>query len=127
MTDPMDPILDDMFASARAARPQPDADLMARILGDAADLVPTTQPVSRPSLSFWDRLRAIIEDSVPGGFAGIASLTTCALGGILIGYAGLGDLPLLAGVELLEGQSVVTFDSGLLNEDIGYLSTEDGA
>lgn len=129
MTDPtsLDPMLDDMFAAARTARPEPDAALMARILGDAAELtpIPAPPPVLRPSL--WSRIREIIADQVPGGMPGIASLTTCALGGILIGYAGLGDLPLMAGTELLAGQSVRTYDVGDIGDDVSYLLTEDGA
>jgi len=124
---PMEPVLDDLFMAARAARPVPDADLMARILGDAADLTAVTTPAPTPRASMWHRLRRGIADLVPGGMPGVASLTTCALGGVLIGYAGLGDLPLLAGLELIQGQGVVTLDSGVFDEDIYYLSTEDGA
>ena len=124
---PTDPLLDSLFADARAARPQPDAALMARILGDAADLVPVSAPAPAPRPTPWSRMTAALDRLLPGGMAGAASLSTCALGGLLIGYAGLGDLPLMAGASLFGEPQAVVFDAGALGDEAAYLGLEDGA
>lgn len=121
-----DPTLDALFAEAREARPVPDADLMARILGDAAELAPqaaSPMPV-RARRGPLARLVDWLGEAIPGGAATAASLSTCALAGVLVGYTGLGDVPLMAGTDLFASGTAISYDGGLLGEELSYLSTE---
>lgn len=79
--------VDDLLAEAGRKGPQPSADLLARVLGDALDLQPAAagrvalaRPVAVPG--FWAGLWAQI-----GGGPGLAGLSTAALAGLWLGFA----------------------------------------
>ncbi|MGP3724126.1 dihydroorotate dehydrogenase [Cereibacter sphaeroides] len=75
--------LDDLFAEARREAPMPSADLMARILADAAAERPAPAPARsapRRRLSPW--LLALF-----GGGGVFAGLATATLAGVWIGMA----------------------------------------
>lgn len=75
--------LDDLFGQARAARPEPSADLMARILVDAEQHQPVAH-VRSPTVGrgFWQAALAMI-----GGGGALAGLSTATLAGLWIGFA----------------------------------------
>lgn len=114
--------LEDFFAAARAQRPEPDADLLARIAAEAeAAAAARARPApARPSgqsgrpgggLGGW--LAAI------GGWPAAAGLATATVAGLWIGYAqpDLGVMTLGAPTE------EATYDIGGLLP--GYVATDD--
>ncbi len=105
--------LEAFFAAGRAARPVPDNELMARILGDAADLALPPAPVHRRRSSAWQRITGMF-----GGVAGLATVAASAAVGLMIGYVGADDL------ALLTGTSDWSIDLGYAETDAGYLDLE---
>jgi hypothetical protein len=82
--------LDDLFAAARAAAPQPSATLLARIEADALRLLPGSDlPPARRPVPQRRSLRGLFADAVGaiGGLAGAAGLATATLAGLWIGLA----------------------------------------
>lgn len=77
--------LDDLFAQARALRhDQPSAQLMARVLQDAAAEQPRAaqhMQVIRPKLGFWSRLALAL-----GGKPAFAGMAFAAILGVSLGY-----------------------------------------
>lgn len=106
--------LDDFFSAARASRPAPGPDLMARILADAE----AASPAPRPGLRA--RLKAMLEPV--GGLAGVTGLAACALFGISLGYTGTGGVD-----TLLETVSLGSFDldSAVSVFDVGGLAFDE--
>lgn len=78
MNKPESDMLDDIFAAARAETPRvPDA-LLARVLADAARMVP--EPAPRQSL--WDALLDMI-----GGWPSVGGLAMAGVAGVWVGFA----------------------------------------
>ncbi len=80
--------LESFFAAARATAPQPEDDLVARVLADAEAAQPrNTHPVAKQSRARW--LPAL------GGWPALASLVTATVAGVSLGFAdpvAVGDL-----------------------------------
>jgi hypothetical protein len=78
--------LDDLFAAARAAAPQPSAALLARVEADALRMMPRppARPTARPR-----GLRGLLAEilSAVGGLGGAAGLASAMLAGLWIGIA----------------------------------------
>lgn len=80
-------MLDDLFAAARQAAPDPSDTLMARIVADAAREMPRPAPAT-PGVwaTLWDGL---------GGWIGAGGLAAATVAGLWIGIAppaGLADM-----------------------------------
>ena len=83
MTNPNDDMLDDIFAQARATDVTPSDDLMARVLGDAADVqAEIVAPVLVPQEGLWTRMLDTI-----GGWPAVSSLAAATVAGVWIGVA----------------------------------------
>ncbi len=99
MTDETE--LDDLFATARTARPRPSEDLMARVLADAyaAQPAPAPAPAARPAApparGFWAGLAEVF-----GGAGVLAGLGSTAVAGVWLGYADPAGLDWLTGTLL---------------------------
>ncbi len=122
MTD-RDPLLDDLFAEARADAPAMSTDFMARILADAERLQPKqvvmAQPVQQAQrgIGLWHRVAAAL-----GGAVAIFGLSSAAMAGLVIGYVqpesvlnladGLGFAVTSQSVDILPG-----FDSLLVAQE----------
>jgi hypothetical protein len=82
--------LDDLFAAARAAAPQPSAALLTRVEEDGLRLLPRSDlaPMHRPERP-RRALRGLFADMVGaiGGLGGAAGLATATLAGLWIGIA----------------------------------------
>lgn len=95
--------LNDLFAAAKAQSLQPPADLAARVLADADDvLVEMSRPVapSRHKPNLWTKLSAVL-----GGGGAMAGMVTATLAGFYIGFAQpktSGFVPLVLGGEIAE-------------------------
>lgn len=75
--------LEDFFAAARAARPQPTEALATRVLADAAATArPRPSPPRRRLLRGWESLTATF-----GGSGVVAGLCSAALAGLWVGLA----------------------------------------
>ena len=111
------------FAAAMARPPEPSADLMGRILADAEQIqdarVEAARP--RPRLStkkkngFWDLL---------GGWPSVASLTTAAAAGLLIGYYPTDSVDLMFSQVWSDDTTVWAgdaFDTALVTDDLSDL------
>ena len=81
MTDHNDDMLDDIFAQARSVTPTPSADLMARVLADAANAMPDQNMKVAPT----GRAKRILE--MLGGWTGVSGLVTATCAGVWIGVA----------------------------------------
>ncbi len=82
-----DAALDALFADAAAQKvPEPDDALMARIMADARDNLPSrpvaAAPVAAPARGFWSSLFGQI-----GGAPAAAGLVAVGVMGVMIGYA----------------------------------------
>lgn len=84
------------FEAARAARPQPSPDLMARVLSDAQAALRGTagpeasrraRPSRRRSRLSWLRTRGRQAIAALGGWGGLGGLSAAALSGLWIGFA----------------------------------------
>lgn len=98
-----DAFLGTYFADARAAAPGPDADLVARVLADAASAHPAAAHAPTP-IGLWARLAGMFNPV--GGFAGASVVAASALLGITIGYGGPDAVLTLPGIGDLAGGSV---------------------
>lgn len=106
-----EPDLDDLFAAARDADPTPSANLMTRILTDAAALQPRPavvatrlQPVDLPTTEGWfDRIAAVF-----GGGGALAGMSLAAVAGVFLGLAQ--PAPIVALTSMLADASVETVD-----------------
>lgn len=88
----------EMFlAAGRAARPDPSADLMARIVADALAEMPAPRPLSRPAPAAPPRrgVRARIA-ALTGGWGNLGGLVAATLVGVWIGFAAPGPLAALS-------------------------------
>lgn len=90
------------LAAARAVRPEPSADLMARILTDALAELPPPGGVTPSGAGFGARVRAIL-----GGWGSIGGLVTATLAGVWIGFAAPGPLAALT-TDLLSATATST-------------------
>ena len=80
MTDRDDDLLDDLFATARRARAEPGADLVARVLADAAA---QPGPVTlRETAGLWSRLLDAL-----GGWPALGGVAAAGGAGLWIGIA----------------------------------------
>jgi len=82
--------LDDLFAAARAAAPQPSDALLARVGADGLRLLPRPPAhTARPSTLRPRGLRGLLADMVlaVGGLGGAAGLASAMLAGLWIGFA----------------------------------------
>ena len=80
-----DLMLDAMFEAAKSHEPGPSADLLGRILADAAEQAPSPAdavPAAQPAPGILDQLGQMF-----GGWRGAAALTASAMLGLWIGYA----------------------------------------
>ncbi|MEO1539644.1 MAG: hypothetical protein AAFU59_04630 [Pseudomonadota bacterium] len=103
------------FDAARRARPEPSADLMSRILADAAAEAPIEHEAiaAQPKRSGgrW-RLRDLMRIGWQAG----ASAAACMVAGMWIGYAGPDFVPALSDATLgtaytFDGSEALTFDT----------------
>jgi hypothetical protein len=107
--DAPDPMLEQLFAEARAARPPVSDALMARVLADAAHAMPrATAPVVPRRVpvgqtGWFKRLTAFL-----GGRPAVAGLAVSALTGVWIGFAQPVALPLALPFD--SGVSVTTVE-----------------
>ncbi|MBC7154195.1 MAG: dihydroorotate dehydrogenase [Rhodobacteraceae bacterium] len=85
------------LAAGRAARPDPSADLMARIVADALAEMPAPRPLSRPAPAAPPRrgVRARIA-ALTGGWGNLGGLVAATLVGVWIGFAAPGPLAALS-------------------------------
>lgn len=90
---PADDVLEDFFAAARQAAPEPSVPLLNAILADAAEVAAETKAAAPPGLA--DRRRAAGMRSPRGGFLGIfggwraaAVLILCGAIGFTAGATG---------------------------------------
>lgn len=103
MTDdePSEEGLEALFAEARALRPVPSGDLMARLLADAERERPRPAPARAPAFGSWrDWIAALGGWPAMGGLAGVAVV------GIWIGAAPPAGLSSLLPTLWGEGVSV---------------------
>lgn len=106
-----EPDLDDLFAAARDADSAPSANLMTRILTDAAALQPRPavvatrlQPVDLPTTEGWfDRIAAVF-----GGGGALAGMSLATVAGVFLGLAQ--PAPIVALTLMLADASVETVD-----------------
>jgi hypothetical protein len=89
------------LAAGRAARPDPSADLMARIVADALAEMPAPRPLSRPAPAAPPRrgVRARIAARIAaltGGWGNLGGLVAATLVGVWIGFAAPGPLAALS-------------------------------
>jgi len=104
--------LDDLFALARRAAPEPSAALLARVLADgeaelAARAPAQPQPRGAPPGgiaigALWADLLAVV-----GGWRAVGGLATATLAGVWIGFSGAAGLS-VAATEFLTGSSAET-------------------
>ncbi|MFZ5710748.1 MAG: dihydroorotate dehydrogenase [Pseudomonadota bacterium] len=86
-------MLGELFASARSRAAAPSADLMARILADAAQAqprgaaAPSPEAAGRPAPhgGFWAELAFLV-----GGWPAVGGLVSAAMAGLWVGFSGLG-------------------------------------
>jgi len=114
MTDDPD-FLDDFFAAARKTRPEPGADLLARVQADALAMQPVAGARAAPARpGLWAQIVAAL-----GGWPAVAGLATATVAGVWIGVAqpaGLADSlsAVLYGSETLSVDPIGAFDLVLL-------------
>jgi hypothetical protein len=122
MTDDKD--LDLIFAAARAGRPVPTADLLARVLTDAYAAQPEPPAPGYPARNTrapQNRLRQAFASFVQGlgGKGALAGLGTAAIAGVWLGYSGTTGLDWLTSA-LLSGSlgdvEMIAADDLFLNE-----------
>ncbi len=132
MTDDKD--LDLIFAAARASRPVPTADLLARVLTDAYAAQPEPPALRNPAprnpaprnpvrnnRAPQNRLRQAFAAFVQGlgGKGALAGLGTAAIAGVWLGYSGTTGLDWLTSA-LLSGSlgdvEMIAADDLFLNE-----------
>lgn len=114
-----DAALNALFADARAARPALEDDFMARLVADADAALPSAPafaPTPAPRSTFFQFL---------GGWPTVASMASCAVAGVWIGFAQPETLNMVAGyssesetydlASLLPGYGT----SGFIEEDGG--------
>lgn len=78
--------LDDLFAAARADRPQPSDALMQRVLDDALALQPRPEPLAPPRAPApRPGLFARLSQAFGGGPA-LAGVFSAAVAGLVLGY-----------------------------------------
>lgn len=82
--------LEVFMAAARAARPDPSDDLMARIMTDAFAAMPAPGGVTHSGVGLGARVRAIF-----GGWGSMGGLVATTLAGVWIGFAAPGPLATL--------------------------------
>jgi hypothetical protein len=81
-----DQMVDDFFAAARVAAPEPSAALLARVLEDAQAVQAAARPpVPRPAKS--EGFLAQV-----GGWFGLGGMAAATLAGVWVGFAGVGGL-----------------------------------
>lgn len=98
--------LDGLFAAARATAPTPSADLMGRVLADAAAVMEEfSAPMRNSARSAPTGLAARILDALGGGPA-LAGLVAAAVAGVAIGA--------------VSPETVWTLSGGALGGEIGY-------
>lgn len=94
------PDLDDMFALAQRNGGLPSADLMARVLADAEDVLrvkaaPDPSAVEVVRVGRWSLLMQAL-----GGWGGVGGLLTASFAGLWLGLAGVGgDIGLWSGTN----------------------------
>ena len=106
-------MLDELFAAAQSRAAAPSADLMARILADAAQAqprgaaAPSPEAAGRPAPQggFWAELAFLV-----GGWPAVGGLVSAVMAGLWVGFSGLGgaaDLTaVLSGAGLAGGGNV---------------------
>ena len=94
--DDMD-MLEDVFAAARRAPPEPGADLLARIEADALRLQAGAAGPSPRRLTALAGWRAALAEAV-GGWPALTGLAAAALAGVWIGISAPAGLAGLAGM-----------------------------
>ncbi len=111
--------LDRLLAVARAAGPQPGADLIARILTDAA----TAQPIAprRAPLAAPRRTRLAWLASVFGGGGALAGISLAMVAGVFVGVVQPAPVAALASVFIVDATmdsvDLLPLDSALWGED----------
>ena len=113
--DPLDPF----FEAARAQRPAPSDDLLARVMADAEAAATARVPVEQVDSRTGVLVR--LKEAL-GGWPGLAGLTAAAAAGVWIGVAvpdiGALSLPSWSDAEgydltdLLPGYGAVAFEEG---------------
>jgi hypothetical protein len=112
-----DAALDDLLGRMRAAKPQPSATFMARVLADAAAAQPARPRAAPPRpVPWWVRIGAAL------GRAGVvAGIGSAAFAGLVIGYVQPEPMLSLAssfGLASSESLEVLPGFDALLTEDL---------
>ena len=89
--------LDDLFAAARRAAPEPSPGFLARVIADAetvqAERIAVPQRVSAPaSGGLITALRGLF-----GGWGALGGMVTATIAGVFIGFAGVDQLGQVTG------------------------------
>lgn len=95
--------LDDLFAVMRAERPEPSADLIARVLADAAAFQPQPATLARPPVrrGLFAAVAALF-----GGGPVLAGMGSAAVAGLLLGF--VQPAPVSALTAMVEGTTAAT-------------------
>ncbi|MEL7346036.1 MAG: dihydroorotate dehydrogenase [Pseudomonadota bacterium] len=113
-----DNALEDLFAQARAHRPSPSDDLMARVMADAMETMVRPEPATTTS-----HPRGFL--ALIGGWPSLAGLATATVAGIGIGFA---SPETVTDFTLGSAYDVSALDAGyggLFGESTGFLLGED--
>ncbi len=116
MTNPNDDMLDDLFATARAAAPAPSDDLMARVLADAAAVQPQPATTTAAVPGLWSRMLDAI-----GGWPAVSGLAAATVAGIWVGVAPPSSVEDMTASLIGDEVSVSLFSTDLLFDE-GALS-----
>jgi hypothetical protein len=112
-----DAALDDLLGQMRAAKPQPSAKFMARVLADAAAAQPARPRAAPPRpVPWWVRIGAAL-----GGAGVVAGIGSAAFAGLVIGYVQPEPMLSLAssfGLASSESLEVLPGFDALLTEDL---------
>ncbi len=106
-----------LHAAKNSPSPQPSADLISRVLADAAAQMPA--PVAMPKRQFWARWFAPV-----GGVGGALTLAACAAFGVFAGAGFADEMLAIPGLDgVLAGLTDAT-DSTTPFESLSLLMTE---
>lgn len=112
--------LDDLFAAMRAKAPVPSADLIARVLADAAALQPQPVTVARPAgrRGLFAAVAALF-----GGGPVLAGMGSAAVAGLLLGF--VQPAPVSALTAMMEGTTTTATSALDVSSSIDALLSEE--
>lgn len=123
MTSAEDAALARFFADARAREPLPGADVLGRILEDAATVsAGSPERAGHQRQPRWS-LRRLLEPV--GGWGGAGALAASAILGIGVGLSGSGPLASVPGVTEISDALVFDLDTALADYTLGMTAIFD--